>query len=728
VVHDLQQLNDDSQRRSQPDILVLWFMHERILFLSATNDHRGRLLDQLGNICLKRWKASQMIDHLKLAVYAYKDTVRDNPGSATYLEDLGIALFHRFEQLGDVNDINRAVSVQEDAVCRTPDGHPDKACRLNNLGVFLRVRFERLGDLRDLNESISTTKNSLHLSPDEHPDKPARLNNLGNSLLARFERLGDLSDLNESISMKEDALCLTPDGHPDKPGRLNNLGNSLLARFERLGDLSDLNESISKREDALRLTPDGDPDKPGRLDNLGVSLLARFKRLGDLSDLNESISKQEDAVCLTPDELPAKYITLNNLGNSLLMRFERLGDLGDLNESISKMEDAACLTLDGHPAKPAVLSNLGNSLQARFKRLGDLGDLNECISKFKHAVCLTPNGHPDRPVRLNNYGNALFYLFERFENPDDLQDMILQFRAAACSATGATHVRSHAALMWTLGAQMIQHPSLVEASKVALDLLPELAWLGLSINDRHYQIRKAGLVVREAAAAAVSSSQPGKAVEWLEQGRSIIWGQLLHLRNPVDALKAKFPELATEFIRLSIQLESATTRGNDDQFQSLRSIAQEAHENAHKRDLLLKTIQELEGFQRFLFPKTLSELSTAAQKGPVVLLNVNLISCDALALLPRLTEEVIHVPLPEFTPDHVNNLTNSLAQLIPFVGRGDIDRLHGQREGGSAGLEEDLAHILSELWLRLVKPVLAALSITVSLSVKFVASTFQPVP
>jgi hypothetical protein len=198
---------------------------------------------------------------------------------------------------------------------------------------------------------------------------------------------------------------------------------------------------------------------------------------------------------------------------------------------------------------------------------------------------------------------------------------------------------------------------------------------------------------------------------------------LLNLRNPVDSLKEKYPTLAEELIYLSAQLEGATTRHSNEQLQdsgpqrSLGDIAHQAHENVHRRDLLLTKIRELEGFQRFLLPKTMSELSLAAQKGPVVFLNISEDSCDALALLPGLTRDIMHVALPEFTPDHVNNLVKLLGQLIPYMGRGDVDRLHGQREGSSAGVEDDFAHILSELWMRLVKPVLNALSIMVSLRV-----------
>ncbi|KAJ7809933.1 CHAT domain-containing protein [Mycena leptocephala] len=224
-----------------------------------------------------------------------------------------------------------------------------------------------------------------------------------------------------------------------------------------------------------------------------------------------------------------------------------------------------------------------------------------------------------------------------------------------------------------------------------------------------------GSLVRCAAAAAISSGQLERAVEWLEQGRSITWGQLLSLRTPVDTLKQKYPELANELIFLSAQIEGATTRKKDIQLakfaaqQFLGSIAQQAHESAHKRVVLLQKIRQLPAFDQFLLPKAISELFPAVQKGPVVFLNVGITSCDGLILLK---DEVMHVPFPEFTPDHVKSLTQSFENLMPYMGRGDIDRLHAHREGSSLDLEGEFAHILSELWVQLVQPVLDALAIT----------------
>ncbi|KAF7334983.1 hypothetical protein MVEN_02248400 [Mycena venus] len=808
ILAGLEQIEGKLEREIRPTPEELWTLHTNILFLPATNARRGRLLHLCGDIALNSWKMSRMMDHLNEAISAYEDAVRDVPANLAYLGDHGIALYQRFEELGDVADLNKGVVIQKDVVHLTPDEDPDLPARLTNLGNSLCLRFQRLGDLDDLSESISKHKNAVYLIPDSHPDMPARLNSLGNSLQLRFKRLDDASDLNDCILHHKNAIGLSPDDCPNKPFMLNNLGNSLHSRFTRFGDLNDLNEAIWRHENAINLTQDDHTHKPIILSNLASSLRSRFERLGDLDDLNNSISKYkvaieltpkghlnlptwlddlasalqlrfqrlgdlEDlteslskhrnaveltpcghpskperfnnlgnalqlyferlgdhcslddcisnhrkAVHLTPDDHPYRPIMLHNLGSSLQSRFERFGDLNDLDEAISRQKDAVKLIPDGHPNQFRLLNNLGHCLQIRFEELGDLNDLTEFISKHKYAVHLTPDGHFDRPETRNNLGNALFLRFKQSNNPDDIWETIQQYTSAACSTTGPAYKRFHAASKWAQHAQTIQHHSLLDAYQTAIDLLPELAWLGLSITDRHYLIMKAAPVVRDAAVAAISSAQLAKAVEWLEQGRSIIWGQLLNLRSPVEILRLKSPKLADDLIHLSAQLEGATTRRfaqvmpDSGAQQPLTLIVQQVHEIAHKRELLLKTIRELEGFNRFLLPKSISELSMAAQRGPVIFLNASQMSCDVLILLPGPSDRVLHVPLLEFTPKDLKTLTQTQTRLMSYKGRSDTDRLYGNREGESQDREDDFAHILSELWVHLVKPVLNAIAIT----------------
>ncbi|KAJ7463375.1 TPR-like protein [Mycena latifolia] len=674
-------------------------------------------LNNLGSSLLSRFERLGNLTDLNESVSTFEAAVRltpeGHPGKPSRLNNVGNSLLSRFKRLGELTDLNESVFIFEAAVRLTPEGHPNMPLQLNNLGHSLLCRFEQLGDLTDLNESVSKREAAVSLTPEGQADKPLWLTTLGNSLLRRFERLGDLTDLNESVSKHEAAVRLTPEGHPAKPLQMNNLGNSLLSCFERLGDLTNLNESVSTFEVAVRLTPEGHPSKPSWLNNLGNSLLRRFERLGELTDLNESVSTFEAVVRMTPEDHPDKPSWLNNLGNSLLHCFEQLGDLTDLNESVSKREAAVRLTPEGHPNKPLQLNNLASSLLCRFEQLGNLTDLNESVSTFEAAVRLTPEGHPDKPSWLNNLGNSLHSRFSRLKDPHDCEDMLIQYSHAASSPTGTAHVRFQASLMWAQYAHIYQHPSLLHAYTTAVKLVSKVAWLGLSISDRHHQLLKAGKLVRNAASAAINAQEYSKAVEWLEQGRSVIWGQFLSLRTPVDDLHMLHPELAAKLISISNLLETSSTRNwaeaaDVGPSHSLQDTAQKYHDLAVQRDNLLQQIRRLVGFERFLLPKLISELSSAAEIGPVVLLNTSSYFCDALILIPGLGDEVMHVPLPDFTLDQAQHLTNALGSLVRGAVRSDrLDAFHE----GELPPDEEFSRILSALWMKIVKPVLNGLAL-----------------
>ncbi|KAJ7885436.1 CHAT domain-containing protein [Mycena leptocephala] len=379
--------------------------------------------------------------------------------------------------------------------------------------------------------------------------------------------------------------------------------------------------------------------------------------------------------------------TQPSLHGSITWGFHSSGALKDLVISM--------ISTNGHPDK--WLNNLGNSLFRRFKQLGDLNDLNQSVLRFKAAVALTPDGHPDKPSRLINLGNSLCSHSEQFGDSQD------------CPA----RIRFDAAQRWAQLAHIHQPSSILHAYTTAIELLPELAWLGLSITDRHHLLLQAGEVVRDAASAAIAEDDYQKAVEWLDQGRSVIWGQLLNLRTPVEELQKSHPGLANQLVSLSTSLETAGTRSiavaDAIRPQSLQSIAQQYHALVLERNHILQQIRELPGFERFLLSKPISELSFAANKGPVVILNTSTYGCDALILMPGLADEIIHVPLSDFTIHKAQALAKVLASIVGTPGR--TDRLNGSIEGDMAP-DDIIAYILSELWFKIVHPVLNALAIT----------------
>ncbi|KAJ7461218.1 CHAT domain-containing protein [Mycena latifolia] len=523
----------------------------------------------------------------------------------------------------------------------------------------------------------------------EPANKPMRLTKLAVSLLRNYERLGNLDDINKAISMLQEAATLTPDAHPTKISRLGNLGSSLSLRFEQLGDVTDLNKSVLMLENALRLMPNDHADRSLLLKNLAHSLSLRFKRLGDLEDLHKAVLMLEDSVAFTPDSYPDKLLSLTNLGHDLSVRFERLGDLEDLEKAVLIFRQVIALTPAGHPSEPSSFADLGHALSLRFEKLGDLTDINESVVVLQNALTLTPYAHPAKVPILIDLGSSLSIRFQQLHDPNDFEQMLIHYTAAACSTTGPPTLRFVAAKQWAHHAQNTQHHSLMHAYTVVLGVLPELAWF--TASDQQHDFEIVGGVVRDAAAAAITVHKYDTAVEWLEQGRSVIWGQLLNLRTSVDDLKQIHPALAETLMSLSEEHHSP--------LQMHPFTPQRYHDNTHARENLLQQIRLLPGFERFLLPKTMSELSHAARGGPVVILNASEVSCDALILLPGLPE-VLHIPLPDLTLQDTQNLQTSL-ELI------------SQQEGDlTLNLESEFARILSDLWMRVGRPVLDGLGLS----------------
>ena len=511
--------------------------------------------------------------------------------------------------------------------------------------------------------------------------------------------------------MHSRAADLTPNGHPDKPHCLNNLGNAFRARFVRLGQLSDLENAIFTQRDAVDLIPNDHPDKPNRLNSLGSSFLTRFWHLGQLSDLEDAILRQRDAVDLIPSGHPRKPGYLNNLGVSFKTRFKHVGQLSDLEDAISMQREAVSLTPNGHRDKPIILTHLGSSFLTRFEHLGRLSDLEEAISAQRDAVDITPNGHPSKTLRLYNHGHSFLARFEYLGQLSDMENAIFLYSYAASDYFGPTKVRFDASRKWISCARHIRHHSLLHAYSVAMNLLPQLAWNGLSLSHRYTELARGADVAREAAAVALESGLPEIAVEWLEQGRSIVWGDLYQLRSSYEDLLSAHPDHARRLRELSTALDHASAAREkalstlSEQTQnattSLQKDADRHRRLAIERDKLLQDIRKLPGFERFLLRKEFSRLRASAHSGPVVILNAAESRCDALIVLANV-DHVIHVPLSNFSFQRSIGLQNALHSL------------RDAREGKpkpSARIEWN--SFLSPLWKCIVKPVLDAVAFSV---------------
>jgi hypothetical protein len=122
-----------------------------------------------------------------------------------------------------------------------------------------------------------------------------------------------------------------------------------------------------------------------------------------------------------------------------------------------------------------------------------------------------------------------------------------------CPLTG----RLKASLMWTSISRQHQHGTAMEAYVTALELLHASVaisrtlgsrYMNLSTDSRHQSLGP------DAASLAIANGDIIRAVELLEQGRSILFTQLGQYRAPIDDLREVDPILADQFTTLSAQL------------------------------------------------------------------------------------------------------------------------------------------------------------------------------
>ncbi|KAG9081570.1 hypothetical protein FS749_007568 [Ceratobasidium sp. UAMH 11750] len=516
--------------------------------------------------------------------------------------------------------------------------------------------------------------------------------------------MSKLEDIDKAIELFE-GLKSSPHGGND--GELDVLGNLAAAydaRYERLGDPRDFAWAILCQRQALSLAPDNDPRKPGWLNNLG-SIYQHHSNDGLLfgpRHLDMQVESDRKALELTPDGDSAKSHRLHCLGTSLFNRFKNLGNLCDIDEAIECGTQVVSLVSDSHPLFSAFLSGLGSSYQARIERLGESSDINEAIECQEKAVVATSAEHPDGTIWLQNLGNSYLSRFRHQGSRADIEQATRYLDKAARCPMGYPLTRFKNARQ--CASLCLQHgtPEPLRGYKLAMKLVPQVIWLGAPVDLRYNQItREIENVATEAAAAAISLQRYDYAIEWLEQGRSIIWGQSLQLKRPLDDLATADPTLAERLEQTARELDDIMFAEPGGSFLSFggQAASQEQRRLAERWEELKDSARLVPGFRNFLQPKRSSELLASAQDGAVVIINLHTDQCDALVLQPN-ANNIAHIPLTSLSLDKVALAQAQLTSALQTAGL--LSRGVRQDRAKPKGV---FRKIVAMLWTDLVEPI-----------------------
>jgi uncharacterized protein YaiI (UPF0178 family) len=486
------------------------------------------------------------------------------------------------------------------------------------------------------------------------------LNNLAVQLSTRFDHRGNAEDLDEAIALHREALALRQVGHTYRSSSLNNLANRLSTRFDHRGNAEDLDEAIALHREALVLHPVGHTYRSMSLNNLALELSTRFDRRGNGDDLDEAIALHREALALHPVGHTYRSSSLNNLAVQLSTRFDHRGSGEDLNESREHLLCALTLMTQYDPRRLRVHESLA-TVYLSFHRSGldgarpgeDTDSLNAAMQHFKAAANVVPGG--------------------------------LQFRLRVC-------------LRWVLHADQHKHDTVLEAYGTSMQLLDAYMSATGSVSSRHSAMKDfPPTLAVNAASCALRSGDVRRAVELLEQGRTIIWTQMTRLRTPLDSLQTRGDHAVTLMKRFR-DLSSLLDKPSASHADATQSVDDEVAATRYRRVVedwngVVEEIRTIEGFSRFLLPPLFSDFHEAARDGPVVMLIASRSSCDAIIIPHQQPPTSIQLPI------NFENLSGLMLALREAV----------EKEAGPKGNQPALTKVLRKLWDVVVRPVVKKL-------------------
>ncbi|KAG1796074.1 uncharacterized protein HD556DRAFT_1234876 [Suillus plorans] len=666
------------------------------------------------------------------------------------LNNLAVQLSTRFYHRGNDEDLDQAIALHREVLTLCSVGHTDRPMSLNNLANQLSTRFHHRGNGEDLDQAIAFHNEALALRPVGHTNRSLSLNNLAVQLSTRFDNRGNNEDLDQAIVLHHEALALRPVGHTDRSMSLNNLAVQLFTRFHHRGNDEDLDQVIALHREALTLHPVGHTDRPKSLNNLANGLSVRFQHRDKDEDLDQAIALHREALTLRPVGHADRSRSLNNLASQLATRFGHRGSDKDLDQAIAFHREALVLHLAGHTGRCMSLNNLADGLSTRFDHRGNDEDLDQAIALHREALALHPAGHADRSTSLINIATLLSTRFEHQHNRDDLDEsrenlrrastlltqhdprqlsvhqslamVYLSFhrsgldgtspgedinsldavmghlKAAANVVSGGLRSRLRVSLFWIRHADEHRHSTQLEAYVTSMQLLDTYMSTTASISSRHNIMKDFPIILAvDAASCALHSDDVYRAVELLEQGRTIIWTQMTRLRTPLDILQTH-GDYAVALIKRFKDLSSLLDKPPASHREGTPIVNVEAEDTRYRRlveewNRAVEEIRKIEGFSRFLLPPLFSDLQDAARDGPITVLITSKSSCHAI-IIPH-KQPPISIQLP-------TNFEKLLTLVLTFQ-----EAL--EKEAGPKGNQTALIKALRGLWDGVVCPVVESL-------------------
>ncbi|TFK24892.1 hypothetical protein FA15DRAFT_388122 [Coprinopsis marcescibilis] len=593
--------------------------------------------------------------------------------------------------------------------------------------------FDKLKDDAHVEKAINQLEAILLCMPDSIPGKCHKSAHLAGLYQTCFEKSGDAHELNQTIKHYDKAVQLIDDKDPKRPEYLNALTQNLDQRFQLFGGKNDIIAAIQHCQEAVaKASQNNNSIQQGlALQALGALLKKKFAAYYEqLSDINQAIGYFKQAEGCFPAQHAAIPIIIADISASHMLKskyytYKNQPDMAmaDVEKAILEYGRIRPEPSSGHIAYPALQNAKCKAYGKHFKMAQEgtksqlVEDIEEAILAGEQAVKYSHHTSQECTYLLN-LGKAYAYKYQLSKNQDDVTEALLCLKTAAECEAALKMTRFKAARNWGRVAQRQNvKKEILEAYQHCIGLLAQVVGHDIPIYEQHRRLEKIQSVVHEATRVAIQYGKLEKAVEFFEEGRSIVWKHYIKHDLILQELRKKDPKLAKEFEQHSILGNTAAIKEEDSQNYTAATVDKSKSPKKSVgwfqtllqsgKDLMAR-IAKISGFDKFLKPKSLSELQVVAKFGPVVLLAITESTCDALILVHK-SKTPKHVDLSRhgMTLAKAQEYQKTMEELLKdnrLLTRGVVLKPAKQADAG-----KKVEIILSSIWAQIASPVIQEL-------------------
>ncbi|KAF5593193.1 30S ribosomal S17P protein [Fusarium pseudocircinatum] len=367
------------------------------------------------------------------------------------------------------------------------------------------------------------------------------------------------------------------------------------------------------------------------LGNLAVLLQLRYQRSRELSDLEESTQLSQQALNTMPNNYPDRSRHQHDIGIKLARKFTITNAMKDLDDGIQSLREAVDSTPKSHPYRAVFLHSLANALIQKGSETFDGDGVDEWISVAKEALQATPESHPDRGELLYGLGLGLLAAHATGKNPSGIDESIPCFEEAIKQSNAPPLCRIQA-----------------YAAKLVMGLIPRIIPRQQDNSDRQSPLAELAGFTSDAVSVAIQAGQVVDALELLEQGQGLLGASAEQMQTDIVDLEKAHPEYAAEFERLRKEINRPVDPDiSATQSTALREgLALRLYDAGKEFDGLVEKIRIQPNFETFLQTPGLDEMQDITDRGPIIILNISVICCDAIIIM---TDRIYTVPLVDLS-------------------------------------------------------------------------------